>query len=183
MSPAERDPLEELRARWQDLAPPPPGDELAAEPAEVRVPLERLRDAWRALEPAAGDADAARRAVRAWAAAQRAPAGVRPDARVGWSVLAAAAAALAALIGGGAWLAARGGEGPQGARPAYVATAPPAPESAEPPGAPPAENAPRLAAVAVDRIEIRSGNVRLVWLTDLAPGTTPETNEPDEDER
>lgn len=146
-----------------------------------RDPYDELREAWDALEAPDPDAlaerdDAALAWMRsAWRAVEAPPAAIPPRlARPTWRALprvAALAAAAALLVALGTWW--RIGPGPAPAGPGPIAQASveetaPEPAAEEPPV--------QLASIEPDRMELRSGPVRLYLVT----GTSAEPVESDE---
>jgi hypothetical protein len=150
------DELEPLRRAWEELEVPEPAPERSADVAE-RAALEWVRRTWERVEPPAPVRSPWPRPAPAAARTRRWP----------W-IAAAAAAGLA-----GFWLAtAPSREEPPGTagspEPAIARTELPAKGSGatEEHSTPPAEV--ELAHVAPDRMELRSGSVRLILLTQSA---------------
>jgi hypothetical protein len=146
----EGDELEPLRRAWEELRAPEPAPERSPADAAERAALEWVRAAWGRVDPPAP----ARRFFP-----RPAPAAA-PERRWAW-IAAAAAAGIAGL-----WLAlAPVDEGPPElgiARPELPGGEPAVPE--EQPTAPKVE----VAHVTSDRMELRSGFVRLILLTGRA---------------
>ena len=185
MSAEPRDPLERLADAWAGSTPPPIGGDLADEPADVRAAVEHVRAALATRVPSPAATERARSALLS-AAARRRRAAPRPA----WAgtrrrpafALVLAAATVLALVGAAWWLL----RAPQAEPRAEFAAIPEAPEGPVAPAndgdAPrtpssPSSEEPRVLAVAADRIEIGSGNVRLVLLTDRAPETEAEDDD------
>ena len=137
----------ELHALYRDLRPPPPADEASEADPTTRQVVQWMRGAWQALE----------------APPSTRPGELRPRPRAlparRW-VVPAAAAALLLLAGGALWRAL--GVPGEPAFPARLAQAPAAPPEATPDA--PAHDAVEILGVHPDRVELRSGNVRLVLL-------------------
>ena len=159
-----RDPLEALGEAWRSLEPPAPADGLADCDPLTRASVEWLRDAWQRLEPQRPVALPARSSPNPWRQA------VAPL---------AVAAAVLAVLAGSAWWGTRPGPEPA----PRVADLDPTPfaGSVLPLGA-----GAGVSHVASDRIELRSGNVRLVLLTgppagaaDMADDTKAENERSD----
>ena len=140
-------PPADLRRAWSRLEPPRPDPDLEGSDEPTRAAVEWMRAAWSRLE---------------------APAPVVPLAlhrrRSGWrrwaQPLAAAAGVLVAL---GVWLALQRLE--PGVRPDGVDTETTARTHVGEPAPVPLDDGVELAALAPDRVELRSGPVRLILLT------------------
>ena len=182
MSAEPRDPLERLADAWERSTPPPIGGDLADEPTDVRAAVEHVRAALATRVPGPAATERARAALLS-AAARRRGAAPRPA----WAgtrrrpafALVLAAATVLALVGAAWWLL----RTPQAEPRAEFAAIPEVPEGPVAPAnggdAPrtPSSEEPRVLAGAADRIEIGSGNVRLVLLTDRAPETEAEDDD------
>jgi ferric-dicitrate binding protein FerR (iron transport regulator) len=148
MPDARRDeelPLDELRRAWATAEPPRPDAALDAADASTRAAVAWMQAAWNRVEAPAPVVPLAlrarRRGWRRWA-----------------QPLAAAAGVLVAL---GAWLALQ--RIPGGARPGGVDTETTAQVEGPAPALP--DTKVEVAALAPDRVELRSGPVRLILLT------------------
>jgi hypothetical protein len=147
------DPLRELAAAFRSLEPPDPTTSVESPDAATSAALNWLRAAWRASAPAAPPA--LPWGVRARLALRRGGPVVR------------AAAAAAALLAGAFFLARSLASRPEPA-PTRIATQPSFLESDEAARshAPEADDAaPRLVSLTADRMEMRSGPVRLILFT------------------
>jgi hypothetical protein len=133
---SERDPLDELAARWRRLEPPDPTAAIDGPDAATRAAIGWMRDAWRAATPAAPRALPWRLRARL----------LRRTA-LPWLAAAAAIVAVAFLLS----RAGDPGRRPTG-RPDPVRVAAQEPSL-------------RSFACAPDRIELRSGPVRLILFT------------------
>jgi hypothetical protein len=157
------DELEPLRRAWEELRAPEPAPERSPADAAEHAALEWVRAAWERVAPPAPARLSARGPMP-----RPVPA---PERRWAW-IAAAAAAGIAGL-----WLAlAPTGEGPRGTPSAPEPgiarrEPPPSPlESGEGPSAvleeqPTAPGKVEVAHVTSDRMELRSGSVRLILLT------------------
>lgn len=168
------DGLDPLRAAWERLEAPEPDRALEDPDEATRAAVAWMRGAWAALEPLPVE-------VPAELAAERSQARTRARS---WAPLAGALAALVvALLAAGLWSAAQRGRAvqetvlgalpsrdaeprevqlPREAEPTAVMPDEPAAPEAEPP------RGVRLAALSDDRMELRSGPVRLILLTNTA---------------
>lgn len=154
----ERDPrLDELRAAWGRLQTPEPAEALEDADDATRAAVEWMQSAYATLAP------------RQTARPRFARRGIRPLRRAaGW---AAAAAVLA--LGCGLWWSSAGRVGPMHSEPRDLVQAPPIRPERPP--------QPVLASASSDRMEFRSGPVRLTLL--LEPGTSPAPPTPSEREQ
>jgi hypothetical protein len=164
------DELEALRAAWEWLEAPEP-DRALDEPDEAtRAAVEWMRSAWAALEPPPVEVPAP--------SASR----VEPSAQRRWPMLGALAALLAALVAAGLWAglerpAQRGTRavvgvltGPSVEPEASGALEPADELDASSPAAreDARSSAVQVAALSEDQMELRSGPVRLILLTNTA---------------
>jgi len=137
--------LRELEAAWRSLPLPPPNRELEDEDPATRQAVEWMRSAWVSLEiPRAPAPPVPMRARRRWP-----------------SRLARIAAVLVLALG--ALLLARSISAPDETE---IARTPPTNDTEARQGPDPPPPAVALLAATADRIELRSGPVRLVLLTD-----------------
>ena len=153
----DRTELEALRAAWQGLPAPEPAPELTDEDATTRAAVDWLARAWASLPvPQARPPRIEPRPARPPARLHRLPR---------WPA-AAAAALLAVLLAVPLLIEALTGDGALSGTP--VAAAPSddtTPVMPGPPAALPPASSARLLAVGDDRVDLRSGNVRLTLFT------------------
>jgi len=142
-----RDPLDALGAAWRSLAPPDPAAALDAPDPATRAAIDWMRAAWQAGAPAAPTAIPWRLRLRL----------ARPSVRPLLPWIAAAAATLLVAL-----LLRPAPSPPPGAEPVELAAHPhpPEPSHAGSPGA-----SPELVSLSADRMELRSGPVRLILFT------------------
>lgn len=135
----ERDPLDELRAAWRAMAPPDPTASVDARDEPTRAAVAWMRSAWAAAAPPPTSALPWRVRLRI--------ARPRVVRALPWVAAAAALVVCTALLG-------RGGRTEHDAAPVPELVARPEPIAK-----------PELVSLSADRMELRSGPVRLILFT------------------
>ncbi len=163
--PPDGDPLDALASLWSSLAPPARTDDLEREDELTRASVAWMRTAWEALElPAASDAETTTRAagdvLTLHAHPQRPAVDTRtaPVRSMSWRPLAAAAVLLLSLAGPLLLLSPAGPTTDGSAFDPRVTTH-------HDGGEPAPQHGPIVTRADAHRLELRSGPVRLVLLT------------------